>query len=163
MSFIKPNTWWLSPPAFPFLSQQSLYYESSLTQLAAINFRLQSPHNLLSSPINFFESQLEYSLCVQQSELSVKIHVAHLQHQISAAVFQLRICFPNVHLFLTDVVAVPADALGLWDLPALRDPRLHFQQCHKVKILSQHKGDRVYHQPCWHLLLGGPIVLNKKK
>lgn len=131
MSFIKPNTWWLSPPAFPFLSQQSLYYESSLTQLAAINFLLQSPHNLFSSPINFFKSQLDFSLCVQQSELSVKIHVAHSQHQISTAAFQLKICFLNVLIFLAGGVGSASWCSG----SALRDPRLHFWQCYKVKIL----------------------------
>lgn len=47
MSFISPNTWQHSPAALPPLSQQSLCYESSLTQLGAINFPPQSPHNLL--------------------------------------------------------------------------------------------------------------------
>lgn len=104
---VKQNKWgkqWVSSNQTPDdslhqppCSLASLYYASSLTQLGAINLPLQSPHNLLL-PKQFLKPQLMYSLSVHQSELSVKIHMAHLQHQMNTAVFKLKIHFLNIHV-----------------------------------------------------------------
>lgn len=61
------------------------------------------------------------------------------------------------------LLVVQVDALGLWDLPPLRDPSLNFWQCHKVNICSQPEGDRVSHSTMLTFAPGRSNSLKQKE